>query len=308
MATRDLYADFEKLRAKNHAHNPHHQRAVRGPGLEPDGVHLKRMGDDVEESLCGGDKPDWTVIVDNVRGRFDQLENEFKLLKQSHQSQLRQGVDVNAEREKQERTAALTDSITAGFAHCNKWINLIVQRGAGDSQDYRVRKNVQVALATKLQKLSATFHKNQRRFMKQLHDQSASASRGDDQFQFLSTYDEDEDVQFISQFSEDQINQIATLEDIQEERGREINAILKSVTQLKQIFEELSLLVIDSGTILDRIDFNMEMVVENVHEAEHQLEKAASYNGKGLSAWCIIFLIVMCIIMTLVVAIKKGTK
>lgn len=301
-ASRDLFPEFEKLRAKLNAGNPHRSRS---PGIETDGIQLTNMGSDVEESLYSDeDKPTWTHIADNVRARFNQLEIELKQLQQVHQSQLRQGVNLDAEQEKQDKANALTDSISGGFAHCHKWIDMVVQRGAGSSQDARVRKNVQVALATRLQKLSNQFRKDQRRFMKQLHDQSKAANQQDDPFQFISTYDDEEEAFF----SQAQLDKIDTMQDLVDERDKEVQAIAKSVAQLSEIFKELSTLVIDSGTILDRIDFNMEMVVENVHKAEEDLEAASKYNGKGISAWCIIGLTILCIIMALVVGIKKGTK
>lgn len=304
MSSRDLFSEFDKLRSKLTTANPHHR--ARNPGVESDGIHLANMGEDVESSLCGGEKPDWTIIVDNVRGRFDQLDSELRQLQQVHQSQLRQGVNLDAEREKQERATALTDSISAGFAHCHKWIDMLVKPGAGTSQDHRVRKNVQVALATKLQKLSTSFRKDQRRFMQQLHAQSTAANGQDDPFLFLSKDDDlEEDVPF---FSEAQLQKIDTMQDLVDERDKEVQAIAKSVAQLSEIFKELSTLVIDSGTILDRIDFNMEMVVDNVEKAEADLVAASKYNGKGISAWCIIALTIMCIIMAFVVGIKKGTK
>jgi len=43
-------------------------------------------------------------------------------------------------------------------------------------------------------------------------------------------------------------------------RDHEINAIVQSIEELSQIFKELAVLVIDQGTILDRIDYNMEQV------------------------------------------------
>ena len=38
---------------------------------------------------------------------------------------------------------------------------------------------------------------------------------------------------------------------------------VKSIEDLSTIFKELAVLVIDQGTILDRIDFNMEQVRRN---------------------------------------------
>lgn len=59
-------------------------------------------------------------------------------------------------------------------------------------------------------------------------------------------------------------------------RNEEINKIASSITQLHTIFKELAVLVIDQGSILDRIDYNIEQVVHQSSEANKQLRKAGA--------------------------------
>lgn len=73
--------------------------------------------------------------------------------------------------------------------------------------------------------------------------------------------------------------------------------IAKSIEELAQIFKELAVLVIDQGTILDRIDFNMEQVIDNTSKGIEQLQKAEEHQKNALPFRCIILLVVLIIIM-----------
>ena len=53
---------------------------------------------------------------------------------------------------------------------------------------------------------------------------------------------------------------VDTMDAFAAERDREVRGILQSINDLAQIMKDLSVLVIDQGTIVDRIDYNMEQV------------------------------------------------
>lgn len=53
---------------------------------------------------------------------------------------------------------------------------------------------------------------------------------------------------------------VDTMDVFAQERDREVRNILQSINDLAQIMKDLSVLVIDQGTIVDRIDYNMEQV------------------------------------------------
>jgi syntaxin 16 len=92
------------------------------------------------------------------------------------------------------------------------------------------------------------------------------------------------------------------------QRDEEIVRIAKSIEELANIFKELAVLVIDQGTILDRIDYNMENAVEAATEGVKQLEKAEEHQKNSMSVKCIILLVVLIIIMVGILIWKHSDK
>eukprot|EP00640_Fibrocapsa_japonica_P005698 CAMPEP_0113941088 /NCGR_PEP_ID=MMETSP1339-20121228/7088_1 /TAXON_ID=94617 /ORGANISM="Fibrocapsa japonica" /LENGTH=95 /DNA_ID=CAMNT_0000945135 /DNA_START=1 /DNA_END=288 /DNA_ORIENTATION=+ /assembly_acc=CAM_ASM_000762 len=93
-----------------------------------------------------------------------------------------------------------------------------------------------------------------------------------------------------------------------QDRDEEITKIVKSIQELSTIFKELAVLVIDQGTILDRIDFNMEQVVEHTKEGITQLEKAEAYQKSSHPIKCIAVLLVLIAIMLTILILKHRKR
>ena len=56
------------------------------------------------------------------------------------------------------------------------------------------------------------------------------------------------------------------------QREREIEDIAQGIIELADIFKELQGMVIDQGTMLDRIDYNIENMSVNVKAADKELD------------------------------------
>ena len=55
-------------------------------------------------------------------------------------------------------------------------------------------------------------------------------------------------------------------------KDEEVTHLVKSINDLASIFKDLSVLVVEQGTILDRIDHNVESAKEDTKEAVKHLE------------------------------------
>lgn len=87
--------------------------------------------------------------------------------------------------------------------------------------------------------------------------------------------------------------------DIQQ-RSREINEIAKSIQELAHLFTDLQTLVIDQGTMLDRIDYNVELMSRELDSAVKELQTATTYQRRSGRRLCILFL---CLLIALLIAI-----
>jgi syntaxin 16 len=56
------------------------------------------------------------------------------------------------------------------------------------------------------------------------------------------------------------------------QREREINDIARGIIELSDIFRELQTMIIDQGTMLDRIDYNVEKMGTEVKAADKELK------------------------------------
>ena len=91
-------------------------------------------------------------------------------------------------------------------------------------------------------------------------------------------------------------------------RDQEIVKIAQSIEELGSIFKELAVLVIDQGTILDRIDYNMETVVESTRTGIQQLEKAEKSQKNARPLRCIICLSTTIFILLFILILKHRPR
>lgn len=88
-------------------------------------------------------------------------------------------------------------------------------------------------------------------------------------------------------------------------REQEVNKIVTSIVELNDIFKDLAHMVRDQGTVLDRIDYNIEQTQVSVYDGYKQLQKADSYQRKNRKMHCIFILgMTVTILLVLLVIVK----
>jgi syntaxin 16 len=87
-------------------------------------------------------------------------------------------------------------------------------------------------------------------------------------------------------------------------RDKEINDIAQSIQQIATIFQDLQSMVIDQGTILDRIDYHVEMTVTHVEDAVIELTKGEKYQKASRTKMIILILILACALVLTIIIFK----
>ncbi|SGZ32586.1 BQ5605_C040g11892 [Microbotryum silenes-dioicae] len=166
--------------------------------------------------------------------------------------------------------------------------------------------NVQTALATKVQELSGTFRKKQTAYLKHLKGHESKAADLHSQDPLFSLGEDESFSQNTLRSSQTTMFASSHAIDIQQ-RDAEINAIAQSIIDLADLFKDLSSMVIDQGTLLDRVDFNVEQMGGEVRAAVEELKTATQHQRR--SGKCqLIFLLILLIVGCIVVIAYRPTK
>lgn len=88
------------------------------------------------------------------------------------------------------------------------------------------------------------------------------------------------------------------------QREREIEDIAQGIIELADLFRDLQTMVIDQGTMLDRIDYNVERMATDVKEAEKELKTAEGYQKKTTKRKIIFLLLLIIAAMIILLIIK----
>ncbi|KAI0743905.1 t-SNARE [Daedaleopsis nitida] len=259
--------------------------------------------------------PKWVDIADQVKEILAGIQTKISTLDKLHAKHALPGFSDRTAEEKEIEVA--TTDITNDFRQCH---NLIQRIGslpqhsfppsqAGGSRHHELAaKNVQRGLAAKVQELSATFRKKQRVYMEKIQghaikNQDLLAASGAVSLKGSAGMSAlDEDVEAAAASSESAVlRQVTELDFNLQTRDRELTEIAKSIAQLAELFKDLSALVIDQGTLLDSVEYNIEQTAVQMEDAVRELNTATKYQKNTGRRQCIFLLLL--IIFGLIVAL-----
>ncbi|OQR93563.1 syntaxin-like protein [Achlya hypogyna] len=306
MATRDLTRTYVALRTDVRAKVARRRQMVGSPDVHMEGNSLMRNAEmrsdlDIELAKKAAQTPGWVDAVTDVNIHIARIKLLMEKLGKMHTKRLMVRFD-NSESDHEREIESITADITNEFRNAERILKAKMNGKDGVSEaDAKARQNVQRALATQLQTLSADFRKSQKEYLDRVKNQR----QGPAEFEFLSETKKTSKTSGLDGgFMQAQMAEVELAEDLINERDREVQQIATSIQELATIFKELAVLVIDQGTILDRIDYNMEQVVERTQAGVVELEKAETIQKSARPMKCIGILLALITAMTIILMLK----
>ncbi|KAM4692244.1 syntaxin-16 [Rhinophrynus dorsalis] len=316
MATRRLTDAFLLLR-NNAAQNRHilaeqvsnksGPGSARSPGAELDELADDRMalvsGLSLDpEAAIGVTKrlpPKWVDGVEEIQYDTTRIKQKMKELASLHDKHLnRPTLDDSTEEE--HAIEITTQEITQMFHRCQRAVQSLQSRSRScTEQEERVLRNVVSSLAQSLQDLSINFRHTQSGYLKRMKNREERSKHFFDTSVPLMDDGEDNTL-YDRGFTDDQLMLVQQNTLMVEEREREIRQIVQSISDLNEIFRELAGMIVEQGTVLDRIDYNVEQSCIKTEDGLKQLQKAEQYQKKNRKMLVILILFVLVLVLIVV--------
>ena len=265
--------------------------------------------------------PMWVGKMDNVRSLLKQVAEQQGELDELQKGHLKVRFGAGRDEEQEEvNIEQKTATISGLFKRAEKAIHELEavylaevddddsDNGGATDAELTILRNVKMCLANEVVRQTKIFSEKQRKYLRDVQNQKGVIAKGKDEkqkaVQDALARDAMEDGYRQQGMTQEQIDMIMMSREQVDERVREFEQIAQSIKTLHEMFQDLNALVIEQGTILDRIDENMRVTHTRVVKGRKELEKAAKHQKAGCFKLLVLFLVVMIIGFILAIAIK----
>lgn len=219
----------------------------------------------------------------------------------------------------EEEIQKLNYTITSKFLKCQNLVKKFETLKHDDRlklDDLSMIDNMQKSYALTIQQLSSNFRKLQNNYIKFLkkdeYDQTPKLKQIS--ADLTSTYNPaiDDDTEEMESYSREAIKESSTIlqqstninDSIIRQREQEITKLAQGVLEVSSIFKEMQNMVIEQGTVLDRIDYNIENTKVDLKQANQELNRAQHYQKRTQKCKLILLLSLVVLLLFVIVVTK----
>jgi syntaxin 16 len=242
--------------------------------------------------------PRYMDMYEQCNNLLKDLEIEFNKLKEEQQKRIVPTFDETNTKLINQNIQMISDKMTQKLKKCKYLTKELKTLLANSSLDDNIKINMYQNLLNRLAEISREMQINEEKYLQK--------------YQELNGYEES----FFTINNSNNLDSLETLQshafnsnnkkkiDISKERNKEIDQMVNTVNELKNIFQDVSNMVIFQGTILDRIDYNTYQGRYNIRRGNRELEESHERLKSGCLRRLNQILIIAIFIMSILIIFK----
>ena len=177
---------------------------------------------------------------------------------------------------------------------CEYIIKKFFNKDIDDDIQNRIKTNMKQSLLTNLTNFTKKFKVNQKIYSEKYKD---LVGEDDPTFDLSNNIEENSNEKKGGFLKTDDSKRL-------QQRDNELSLLLTNVNELATIFKDIQTLVMEQGSILDRIDYNIDVAGDNVVKSKKSLIKANEYHKQNCFRNIILVLIVIIFIEVFMLIFK----
>ena len=258
---------------------------------------------ELEDLSYNLDNSNYVESYKKVNNILDDLLTNFASLKSFQQERIKpKFIDEEIENKKIDKEIdKLTIKMMKKIKFCESLIKVIKNKKTeSNTLLEKVKSNIKLYLITRIQNFSNEFRQNQQQHLKYLKEMGVITYTDDDNINSSESFfnNKDEENKNFLYTKEDDINlQI-------KKRDEDITVLAKSISELSDIFKDLQSVVQEQGTILDRIDYNINLSYENTQQGLNSIKKAEEHQKESCFRNAILLLFLIIFVETILILFK----
>jgi len=250
----------------------------------------RRNSPALELSKLGKVNNEFMEIFEKTNRLFKEINNEFVKLQNEQHRRILPKFEEDENRKISKSIDFFVQSITKKIFECEENIKKISNMSGLSISENSMKENIKINLAGKLQEISRKIRNNEEDYMTN--------------FRELGQEDVTREPSPENKYSKGDFLEVSYNDIVLHQRDQEISHLVKSIGELSVVFKEMSILVNEQGTILDRIDYNIESALMNTKQANKHLIKTEKLVESGCARNSIMILIIIIFVEAILLLIK----
>ena len=276
-------------------------KTFRGSSLKSQTAYRSQLSDELNPEITSNSLDLTSSIIDKaniIESRISMIEIEMQTLSEMHKRRRR--IDFGNDHKAEAEIEAKTRSISNMIIEVRDIMREDLSHEMRNEQTRVIYENMQYGYTARLRKITIRFRDMQADYIKTLRKQKEKTASFMDDDVDSSVLDDLDDVAF----TDSQMLQIRNNENMLRQRNEEIRHLVDMMNQLNQLFADLGTLIVEQGTMLDRIDGIVEETITIVDEGNKQIVMADHHQSNKCFYVYIIVVVVLIILFGTILVIK----